>query len=238
MTTGPGDDHYLAAALADPFKFPSDLADHQFDFAFAADSGAHEREFCGRRSADPALLAGFALAHSLDSINSYDHPIATPQIAHQTDARSRSGRVGIISDNASVHPLTGDSHPFAIQSYFRWVDRGHVKIVRRNAVHGDGFESSVACPFRGSGNAAEFDQLADQISEDIRRRRRNANFRSRGALTLFAELKIQNLKTASILDGQFQRAIEQDRNRAGGLPIAGPDWQSRYVREPPVSATR
>ena len=116
MTTGPGYDHHLAAAFADPFKFPSDLADHQFDFALAADPGAHEREFRGRRCADPAFLAGFALAHSLNSINSYDHPIAAPKIAHQADGRSRLGRVGTIDDDASVHPLTGDSHPFAIRA--------------------------------------------------------------------------------------------------------------------------
>src|ERR1700736_3291847 len=75
-----GDDHHFPAPLADPLKLPRDLTDHEFDLAFATDSGPHKRKFCGRRRTDSALLAGFALAHRLDPVNSDDHSIAESQI--------------------------------------------------------------------------------------------------------------------------------------------------------------
>src|SRR5271165_4272883 len=134
-------DNYLAAAFADSFEFPRDLTHHEFDFAFATDSGAHERKFCGRRATDSALLAGFALAHGLDPINSYYHPIALSQIANKADGRGRFGRIGFVDDDASVHPLAADSHPSSVQSYFRRVDRCDVKIVRGDAIDCDSFAS-------------------------------------------------------------------------------------------------
>src|ERR1700738_4161161 len=80
-----GDDHHFSASLADSLKLPRDLTDHEFDFAFAADSGPHKREFGGRRRTDSTFLAGFALTHRLDPIDSDDYSIAAPQIAHQPD---------------------------------------------------------------------------------------------------------------------------------------------------------
>ena len=202
----------LAAALTDTFKFPGDLVDDQFDFPLAADPGTHESEFRHGRAADSAFLPGLALAYGLDSVHADNHAITAPEVSQESDDGDGAHRIMVVNHNTAIHALALDSHPLTCDPHFGRIDGGDVKIFRCDAIDRNGFESRVCgALLSGGGDAAKFDELANEVVEHIGHRRRNANFRPRNTLALFSELKVQNLKAASAVDGEFQCAVKKAR---------------------------
>ena len=234
-----GYDGDLAAALADAFKFPGDLVDDKFDFPLAADPGTHKSELRHGRAADSAFLPGLALAYGLNSVHPDDHAITAPEVTQQSDDGDGAHRVMVVNHNAAVHALALDAHPLASDPHFGRIDGRDVKIFGRDAIDRDGFESRVGGALRGGGDAAKFDELANEVVEHIGRGCRNADFRPRNALALFAELKVQNLKAASAIDSQFQGAVEKARvqevtfqteNPAYDIAVGSRAWPWQFVQ--------
>jgi hypothetical protein len=201
----------LAAPFPDAFEFPGDLMDDKLDLPLAADSGAHKGELSRRRASDSAFLPGLALAYGLNSIDTNNYTLTAPEVTEQPDGSHGTRGVMVIDNYAAVHTLVGDAHPLAAEPHLGRIDRRDVKVFGRDAIDRHGFQPRVAGALLGGGDAAKLDKLANNVVQHIGCGCRNAEFRPRSALALFAEMKIQNLKTAPGIDSQFQGAVEESR---------------------------
>src|SRR5215472_15199614 len=106
-----GNNRHLPSPLPYPFQFPSDLTDHQLDFALAADACPHKGKLGQWRAANSTIIARFALAHGLDSLNADDNLVTDLQIAQKTYFRNRVTTFKVIDHNATIHALPWHPQP-------------------------------------------------------------------------------------------------------------------------------
>ena len=196
-----GHDHDLPFLLPPPAHFPRDPLDHQIDPALARDARAHERKLV------------FAVAVRLwqssprpQPVAARDHEIAVLQRPEERASRGPA----LIDHDHSIHPLVLDRNPFLRDSNLGWVNGRGVKVIRGDPVRRRGRERRVAFLGRDAF-CPEREELAEDAVEPRLGRRDDAHFRARGAGLLLAEVEMQHLERAAVLNRHVHGFLQQSR---------------------------
>ena len=116
-------------------------------------------------------------------------------------------RAGFHDDDA-IHALVAHREPFAGDADLRGVNGRGVKVVRGHAIHGGGRERGVLL-LGGDALCAEGKELADDAVEPGVRGSDDAHLGAGDAGLLLAEIEVEDLEGAAVLDGDIDGFFEQ-----------------------------